>query len=65
MILALFLTGCMTPETVRNNCVPHGAKNVKDMGNYWYTFELEVDGKTRKFLYRANGAGGIVEIRQE
>lgn len=30
---------------------PDGAYNVQELGNEWYTFELETDGKKRKFLY--------------
>ncbi|MFW1331713.1 hypothetical protein ACEV9E_23885, partial [Vibrio parahaemolyticus] len=33
---------------------PPGEKNVASLGRDWYTFELEVGGKTRKFLYRVH-----------
>jgi hypothetical protein len=32
--------------------IPPGAKKVVALGCEWYTFELEVGGRTRKFLYR-------------
>jgi hypothetical protein len=33
--------------------LPNGSKKVLDLGNDWYTFELEIDGKNRKFLYHS------------
>lgn len=32
--------------------LPSNAKKVVDLGNGWKTFELEIDGEVRKFLYR-------------
>ena len=32
--------------------LPTDAKKVVDLGNGWKTFELEIDGVKRKFLYR-------------
>lgn len=77
MMLALAacvaLAGCSTQEeratTVRQKHVPPGAKNVVVLGDDWYTFELETDGKKRKFLYRAHMMGSnaatstITELR--
>lgn len=31
--------------------LPPNAKNVADLGSRWYSFELEVGGRSRKFLY--------------
>lgn len=56
------LTGCgSTPEeramSTQASHVPPGAKNVVVLGKDWYTFELDVGGKNRKFLYRSRGMG--------
>lgn len=32
--------------------LPVKAKNVQDRGNNWYTFELVINGRNHKFLYR-------------
>lgn len=32
--------------------LPNNAKAVTDLGNGWMTFDLEMDGKSRRFLYR-------------
>jgi hypothetical protein len=33
--------------------LPNGSKKVMDLGNDWYTFEAEINGKTRMFLYHS------------
>jgi hypothetical protein len=33
------------------NNLPNESKKVMDLGNGWYTFDLEIDGKNRRFLY--------------
>ncbi len=34
---------------------PENAKKVMDLSNGWYSFELEIDGVTRKFLFHRAG----------
>jgi len=58
LLVSIGLTGCSISidyqqEVVRDH-LPTGVKNVRSMGNSWLTFELEVNGKNRKFLYRGN-----------
>lgn len=48
-ILAIGLCGCN--ETTEDD-LPSGATEVKECGHHWYTFEMKIDGKTHKFLYR-------------
>ena len=38
--------------------LPVNAKKVMDLGNGWKTFELEIDGKNRKFIYRQSKFSG-------
>lgn len=40
-----------------NSSLPTGAKNVRELGNGWKFFEMELEGRNRKFLYRAGGCG--------
>jgi hypothetical protein len=40
-------------ETTVKNKLPEGSRNVVDLGNHWYIFELDVNNKTRKFLYHS------------
>jgi hypothetical protein len=61
-LVAFSLSGCEVPETSQQREMrmrqfgkenfPNGAKKAMDFGNGWYTFELEIDGKNHKFLYR-------------
>jgi len=56
--LSLCLVGCRKPPEefkfdVQSFHLPANASNVKSLGNYWYSFELEINGKRRQFLYRA------------
>ncbi len=32
--------------------LPPGARNLKGLGNRWILFEMEVDGKPQKFIFR-------------
>ena len=48
--------------------LPTNAKNIKDIGNGWLTFQCEVEGRNRKFLfarYYVNGwkTGTITELK--
>jgi hypothetical protein len=63
--------GCNTPEaqqehrdkvaatlaTRAEKRLPPNTKNFKALGNEWYYFEMEIDGRNRKFLYRSTGVG--------
>lgn len=40
-----------------NSALPSGAKNVRELGNGWRYFEVELEGRNRKFLYRSSGCG--------
>lgn len=66
-LLSFALVGCGGPppksteqkqadhlKAASEDHVPPGAKKVVSLGRDWYTFELEVGGKTRKFLYRVH-----------
>ena len=56
-------------EETKTVHLPPDARNVVILGNHWYTFELDVGGKTRKFMYRARylgtngGTETITELR--
>ena len=52
-LLCCSLPGCGPTEKGLNSneSVPPDAKNIKHLGNNWYTFELDLNGKTHKFLY--------------
>lgn len=67
-VLAALLSGCGEVPVVERvetsverenrliqfaaNALPNGAKVVTDHGNGWITFDLETEGKMRRFLYR-------------
>jgi hypothetical protein len=40
-------------ERFASERLPNGSRKVMDLGNDWFTFELETDGKNRKFLYHS------------
>lgn len=46
----IFCVGCSNYETAKEY-LPSDAKNFRDVGNCWYTFEMEINGKNHKFLY--------------
>ena len=58
MTLAVFFfaTGCdpirPTPGKNTGNLLPINATNVTELGNGWFTFDLEVKGKTHSFVGR-------------
>lgn len=66
-LLFLCLAGCepAPPETSEQkearleqfatNELPSEAKKVMDLGNNWFSFELEVCGKNRVFLFHREG----------
>lgn len=67
LLAAIFLaTGC-GPKTeaqkheesiqFRKTYLPTGAKNFRELGNDWYYFEIELEGKTRKMLFRRSFGG--------
>lgn len=72
VILALFIfCGCeQVPESYNQKEIrlqqyvlshlPNGAKNINDIGNDWYTFELEINGKNQSFLFRRTGSGNSI-----
>lgn len=35
----------------KDACLPKGAKNIVDRGHGWMTFDLEINGRKRQFLY--------------
>lgn len=45
--------------------LPDGAKNMKDRGNGWMTFEFDMDGETKTFLFArySNGSTTITQIK--
>jgi hypothetical protein len=70
LIFLLFLVGCASvppeiPETFTEKeqrlvdfglmNLPSDAKKVMDLGNYWYTFELDTAGRNRVFLFHMRG----------
>lgn len=66
--LSFLVCGCkVNPETeaqrqqrlssYSSSNFPNGATNVRDLGNDWYYFELQIEGKQRKFMYRRTGCG--------
>jgi len=77
VVIVALLVGCasvgsssQSGQSYASGNLPLGAKNVEALGNDWCTFELETNGKTRKFLYRGRSIGGnsgtetITEISQ-
>jgi len=40
--------------------LPSGAYNLNSVGNGWYTFELEINGRYRKFLYHRYDRGETI-----
>ncbi len=42
----------------KNAALPAGAKNVTHVGNGWVTFDLDVKGRVRTFLYARTLASG-------
>ena len=57
------------PEQSIIKHLPTGATNVKVLGNEWATFDLDVQGRVRHFMYRShrpcssNSTQLIVELR--
>lgn len=54
LIISLLLVCGCSESVIQSKDIkfmPTGAKNVNDLGNGWSTFELEMDGATRKFLF--------------
>lgn len=48
--------------------LPPNTKNFRSLGNDWYYFEMELEGRNRKFLYRCTGMGNdnvesVVELQ--
>lgn len=66
LVVSFLVCGCQ-PQTEEQKCealkqftnssLPSGAKNVRELGNGWRYFEVELEGRNRKFLYRASGCG--------
>jgi hypothetical protein len=60
-IMALLLPGCTQPKKdhippINDNGgaapqLPKNATNIKDMGNGWLTFQCEIEGRKRTFLF--------------
>lgn len=53
----------------RDAVLPTGATKIRPLGNGWMTFELQVEGKTRKFMYgrfksHQDAVPAIVELQQ-
>lgn len=42
---------CVSEYSKNEPTLPSGANNLKEVGNGWITFEVEMVGKKRKFLY--------------
>lgn len=74
----IFLSGCIPnanevsdpkiASEYSNVFLPYNAKNLRSLGNQWVLFDLELNGKTRTYMYQAystNGyhTGSIVEIK--
>ncbi len=56
VMLLFLLIGCDSHmEATKSSHLPSNAKNIVELGRDWYTFDLEVNGKTHKFLYRRHG----------
>ena len=57
LLLSLcFLVGCNIHQSPHGN-IPPNSKNIQSLGDGWYTFELNVQGKDRKFMFRRTGSG--------
>lgn len=52
LVLALVLAGCDSNASNALGSAPTGAYNAKDLGNHWVLFDLNIDGKPHRFLYR-------------
>jgi len=44
--------------------LPAGAKNIVNRGNNWVTFDLEIDGRVRRFLFKRVPSGGSNDITE-
>ncbi len=67
LLLAALAAGCHSPSgkpassesaAVIAKYLPTDAKNIKDVGNNWYTFEAPIEGWTRTFMIHWNAASG-------
>lgn len=61
VIFITFINGMLNHDInniITNYSFPNSAKNVTSLGNGWFTFELETNGKTHKFLFRKPNSGG-------
>jgi len=53
-----FIASCSdVSERKPNDVTPGGATNIKKLGNGWITFELYLNGNTKKFLYHKASGG--------
>ena len=78
-ILFIFLYGCYphvdeigNPKLANEYAktyLPYNAKNLRQLGNSWILFDLEINGKTRTYMYQEsepigqNTSGAIVEVK--
>lgn len=66
-LLLVLLVGCGPPppppppiteggyEQLNPGALPRDAKVIEDLGNGWVVFRLEIQGKTRLFMYKTAG----------
>lgn len=57
-----FLFFSILPSDKIEDRLPKAAKNIQEVGNRWYLFDIEINGETHQFLYSNRG---ITEIKNE
>lgn len=77
---AIVLAGCIPPNAndigdpkialeYAKEFLPDKAKNLRPLGNQWILFDLEINGKTRTYMYQdcqpfgKHTTGSIVEVK--
>lgn len=64
--LLVGIAGCDEESPEKRYCLPPGAINVRELGNDWHLFDLEIHGRNYTFLHRVDGTGGhaIAEVHR-
>ena len=55
-VLILFC-GCDDRNPIEKYRLPPTATNVKELGNDWHTFDVEIGGRKHQFLHVYDGTG--------
>jgi hypothetical protein len=56
-VILTVATGC-NENPVSYYELPYGATNFQELGNSWYTFDVNVNGTKRTILYKHYGMNG-------